>query len=223
VYLGPFRLTARQVGVTRQFSVLTGRRNLCGLDNSLVPYGCSQQIYLQYLLPGFPVPADPCQYSVGQSCLVLTVMLYRKAYLLSGIGPSFLSRLVIVFPARLNRTIPLARVFCLLQQTAFVGLTAAVQLIRCDYQGCTNPPSGVKGNPLTCVPEALIGLRLTTPCLATHLCMSIYSSSPPQYRNPPQPSDLNYLMVVNHHFISGRIQYVSAICFWQTTSTSNVS
>ncbi len=186
-YLGPVRLTARRVAPP--VLGLTGWRNLRGLADCrshrlIIPRSSSRSTRFT----GFtPLPAEPCQQAAEQYTRHSRPTLHLKASRLSGTGPSFLSRFVLFI--RLGSIALYPSPGCpAFRRAVITDLAAADQLTRCDYRGCTRPPSGTGGNPPECVPDASPGLRLTTPCPATHLCATVYSGSPPRYRNPPQPS-----------------------------------
>jgi len=92
------------------------------------------------------------------------------------------------FPARLNATMPLARVPALpsdgnhrvaLPPTGLSGSTAGTVSARRSAPGVS---------PGCAFPTALTDFRMTTPCPAAHLCTTVYTGGPPRHRSPPQPS-----------------------------------
>lgn len=157
-YLGPIRLTARRVS-PRLFSVLTGWRNLRGLVGCRSHRTIVLRSYARSTrFTSFtPLPAEPCQQAAEQLIRHLRSTLYPKASLLSGTGPSFLSRFVLFI--RLGSIALYPSPGCpAVKRAVITDLAAADQLTRCNYQGSARPPSGIGGNPPTCVPDASPGL-----------------------------------------------------------------
>jgi hypothetical protein len=72
------------------------------------------------------------------------------------------------FLFRLGSTLlySLARDAALVSARLSARLLLLPRLTRKCYQGCTRPPSGARGSPLVCVPDASSGLCLATFCAA---------------------------------------------------------